>query len=234
MRQRAFFCASAIAALVTIALWSTGEPLTATGRDTAVTTTIADAIGGYPTRLGSDLQGSYVNSTQVTSIVQAATGDWELTTYYGAKFTPSSRSVFFDLSEPVSSSNPPPPMTAGYVQSHLIAKCHLVNVGFLQIPAGTTVQCPGAFRFEAPNGLWYRLSLQPDNFPEVTRMNVTCLTADRTGCRTWNIGPASTIVTGTDPNPKGVQQLVQIDPNTDAVIATLGDYYVSFAITVSR
>jgi len=204
-----------------------------TPRDVPVITTIADSLGGYQPRIESDLKGPYVNTSQVQSVVQGI-GDWTLTTYYGRNATASSRSVFFDLTEPVDTTNPPPPMTAGYVQAHLIAKCHLVNVGFLQIPAGTTVQCPGAFRFQAPNGLWYRLSFQPDNFPHVERMNVTCTSADSAGCKTWTIKPSGTTLTGTDPNPKNRNKLVQIDSRNDTVIADLGDYYISFSISVSR
>jgi hypothetical protein len=205
----------------------------AAGSDTLVTTTIADSQNGNPFRVESDLKGSYVNTKLIQSLIQGSPGDWILTTY-GPNSAPSNRTVFFDLTEPVSSSNPVPPFETAYVQSHLIAKCHLVNVGFLQIPAGTTVQCPGSFRFQAPNGLWYRLGFQPNNYPGVNPMNVTCNTADAGGCKLWTITPSGTTLTGTDPNPKNINKLLQIDPKTDAAIADLGDYYISFSITVAR
>jgi hypothetical protein len=201
-------------------------------RDTLVTTTIADSQNGSPFRVESDLKGSYVNTKLIQSLIQSST-DWTLTTY-GPNFSPSNRTVFFDLTEPVSSGNPVPPFENAYVQSHLIAKCHLVNVEFLQIPVGTTVQCPGGFRFQAPNGFSYRLSFEPNNYPGVNPMNVTCNTADSGGCNLWTIAPSGTTLTGTDPNPKNVNKLLQIDPKTDAAIADLGDYYISFSITVAR
>lgn len=201
-------------------------------RDTSVTTTIADMQNGYLLRVESDLQGSYVNGKLVGSVIQGG-GDWALDTSSNPGRT-SARTVFFDLTEPVSSTNPLPPFQTAYVESHLIAKCHLVNIGFLQIPAGTTVQCPGSFRFLAPNGLTYRLGFQPDNYPEVNRMNVTCNAADSGGCKLWTIWPSGTTVTATDPLPKNRNKLLQIDPGTDAAIADLGDYYISFFITVAR
>lgn len=203
--------------------------------NTPVTTTIDNSVNGYQVRVESDFKGSYVSTSQVSSLIDTL-GDWSLTTYSTSRrgFTASTRSVFFDLTEPVASTNPLPPMQSGYVQAHLIAKCHLVNTGFLQIPAGSSVQCPGSFRFQASNGLWYRFSFQPENFPEVDRMNVTCDAADAAGCRLWTITPGGTAITATDPNPKNVNKLVQIDPSRDTVLADLGDYYLSFRIRVAR
>jgi len=205
----------------------------AQNRTIPVTTTIADFQNASPLRVGSDGLGAYVTTRQVTSEIQGPTGDWIMVTYSGPRFTPSNRTVFFDLTEPASPNNPAPPFLTSVVQSQLIATCHKVNIAFLQIPVGTTVQCPGAFRFQAPNGLWYRLGFQPDNFPEVQRMNVTCNAADSGGCKLWTITPSGTTLT-TDPNPKNLNKLLQIDPGSDAVLADLGDYYISFSITVAR
>jgi hypothetical protein len=104
----------------------------------------------------------------------------------------------------------------------------------LAIPLGATVQCGGAFHFLGPDATWYKLSARPDNYPDVTDMNVTCQTVDSSGCRTWTIRPDSTLTTGGDPNVKGVQRLLRYDPATDNVLADLGDYYISFSFTVSR
>lgn len=202
-------------------------------RDTPVTTTIADASSGLPLRVQSDRKGSYVNTKQVQSVIQGQTGDWSLTTYSGAQFTPSTRTVFFDLTEPVDPTTTAPFM-AGYLQSHLIAKCHMVNQDLRKLPVGGTTQCPGSFRFQAPDGLWYRLSFQPANFPEVNYMQVTCNAADASGCKLWVISPSGTALTGTDPNPKNVNRLVQIDPKSEAIIGDVGDFYISFSITVAR
>jgi len=205
--------------------------------DLPVTTTIADFGGGYPLRVGSDSLGSYVQTSEVASMIVGTTGDWVLTTYYrnkGNLFTPSNRSVLIDLTEPVTPGNPPPPFSLTNVQSSLMTACTRVGIHLPQIPVGTTALCPGHFRFEAANGLWYRLAMNNDNYPEVNPMKVTCNAADAGGCRNWTLRPSGTTLTGTDPNPKSVAKLLQIDPGTTEAIADLGDYYVSFSITLAR
>jgi hypothetical protein len=199
------------------------------GRDIPVTTTLADVQNGSALRVQSDRNGAYVDTKQVDSLIQATTGDWTLT----ALAARSSRTVFFDLREPVGTGNPTPPITVGYLPAHLIAKCHEVGVGFLNIPAGASIQCPGAFRFEAPDGNSYRLAFSPANYPEVDPIQVTCQKADAGGCKLWTLAPSGTILTGTDANRKNVAKLLQINSFGD-ILADLGDYYVSFAITVAR
>ena len=110
----------------------------------------------------------------------------------------------------------------------------MVGVDMTSMAVGMTVACPGVFRFQAPNGLWYRLGFQPENYPEVNRMNVTCLSADSGGCKQWTVTPEGTTTTGSDPNPKNVNKLLQIDPVSENVLADLGDYFVSFYITLVR
>jgi hypothetical protein len=198
---------------------------------TLVTATIANTQNGYLLRVESDSQGNYVTTKLTSSSISG--GDWILDTSSNPART-SMRTVFFDLTEPVSPTNPPPPFQTAYVQSHLLSACSKVNLSFLQIPAGTTVQCPGAFRFLAPNGLTYRLGFQPNNYPEVNPMNVTCNAADSGGCKLWTIWPSGTTVTATDPLPKNRNKLLQIDPGSDVVLADLGDYYISFLITLAR
>jgi hypothetical protein len=204
--------------------------------DTAVTTTIADSMNGVALHVRSDGAGPYLNSSPTQSLILGVTGDWEITTYtIGHKGDiPGPRSVFFDLTEPVAPGNPPPPFQAALQQAHLIAKCSVAGVNVLKIAAGTTVSCPGDFRFDLANGSAYRLSYSPGNFPEVNRFAITCQTADSKGCNHWTLATDGTALTGGDPNPKGVQQLVQIDPGSGDIIATLGDYYISFFITLTR
>ena len=206
-----------------------------------VTTTIANSQNGSSLRVGSDLQGAYVttyNKKQEavsTSIDRFQEGtDWMLTTYYGINQTPSNRTVFFDLSEPVAPSNPTPPFATGSGQAHLIAKCRLVNVDMYKLTPGSYADCPGSFRFQASDGSWYRFSFQPDNFPNVNRLRVTCLSADGAGCKVWTIAPSGSVITGSDPNVKGRQKLLLLDGDTEAIAADFGDYYLSFSITVAR
>jgi hypothetical protein len=205
--------------------------------DTAVTATIADSLNGFPLRVKSDGAGVYTNTTTTRSLIQGNTGDWELTTYTRDKrgnLIAGPRAVFFDLTEPVAPGNPPPPFQTSTLQAHLIAKCSVVGVNVLTIAAGTTASCPGDFRFDLSNTLAYRLSYAPNNFAEVNYMDITCLAADSKGCKQWTIATDGHALTGSDPNRKGVQKLLQIDPQTTGIIADLGDYYISFFISLAR
>src|SRR4051794_661843 len=69
-----------LAVTVMLTVEAAGKP----PADIPVTTTIADFGGGYPLRVESDTRGSYVNTSQVTSLV-GSSGDWVLTTYYKSK-----------------------------------------------------------------------------------------------------------------------------------------------------
>jgi len=216
-----------------------------------VMTVIANEGGSHALSIQSDNQGPYVTKTvnravQVTSVInQNASGsDWTLTTYYTAKggYVASDRSVFFDLSEQVApGSFATPDMDAtspgmteyGRVSSFLQTRCSMNNIDMLTIPVGSTAVCPGALRFLAPNGQWYRLAFQPANYPDVDPFHVTCNAADATGCKTWTITPSGTTVTGDDPNPKGSNKLLLVDSG-GGVLAEGGDYLTSFSITVAR
>ena len=200
-----------------------------------VTVMLADSQNGFPLRVGSDTQGPYLDTSKALNaeIHRYSDGtDWMLTTYYGIRNTPSSRSVFFDLTEQVTSGVPP--IAAASVQAHLIAKCRLAFVDLLTLATGASADCPGSFRFQAPSGKWYRFSFQPDNFPGVDRLRLTCLARDAAGCKTWTVTPATDRVTSADPNPKGLQTLLEIENGSDDILAVLGDYYLSFHITVTR
>ena len=229
--------------LVTVAVSAMLTDLSAAGKSSKVlvTTTIADSQNGSSLRVASDTQGAYVTTFNrkqeavSSSINRYQDGtDWMLTTDYSVNQTPSNRTVFFDLSEPATPGNPVPPITMGNGQAHLIAKCHLVSVDMYTLSPGASADCPGSFRFQVPDGSWYRLSFQPDNFPNVNRLRVTCISADSAGCKVWTITPASSVVTGTDSNVKSRNKLLLLDGNTEAILADFGDYYLSFSITVAR
>jgi len=64
-------------------------------------------------------------------------------------------------------------------------------------------------------------------------MRVTCTRTRSNVCSAWTITPATTLTTGTDPNLKSVNKLLQIDPNSDVILADLGDYYLSFVMTLT-
>lgn len=217
-----------------------------------VTSTLADlGSSGHPLLVQSDRKGPYVstvvkNVRQVDSILihdQYGT-DWSLTTYYVLRnsYVASDRSVFFNLAEqvqaggfvsPILGTAEGLPVERGYVTSHLTTKCSVDNIDMLAMASGATVLCPGSLRFRAPDGLWYRFSFQPNNFERSEKFSVTCTRGDITGCREWRIVPSGTTLTGTDPNPKSLHTLLQIDDG-GSILAVGGDYLLSFAFTVTR
>ena len=205
--------------------------------DVPVVATLADTASGAWLRVGSDTQGAYVTTSQTTSIIQQRpTGtDWLLTTYYTRRgsFAPSTRGVRFDLSEQHTSGAFPTPI-AGVTTMPVQLKvgCSHANVDMLGLTQGQSVICPGSYRFWAPNGHWYRLAFNADNYPEVDGLTVTCTTAVPTGCKIWTITPSGA-PTLADANPKNHTRLVEIDED-GFVVAEGGTYYVSFAITLAR
>ena len=219
--------------------------------DIRVTMTIADIAGEHPLRVGSDFQGAYVTKIvnkvkQVESVLMATPNgyDFMLTTYYTAKgnYVASNRTVFVDLREQVRQGTIATPSLGtdggqlvpyGQVTSHVAVKCSRVNVDVTRMAEGATVECPGSLRFRAPNNSWYRLSFQPDNYATVDRLNVTCTSADATGCRVWTITPAGAALTGLDPNPKNLTTLLLID-GAGTVMGVGGDFLVSLSMTVAR
>jgi hypothetical protein len=204
-----------------------------------VRVTIADVQAEHPLLVQSDGLGDYEPGQIPQSSIELYKNgytDWLFTTYVisaRGKVTPSNRNVLFNLNEAVSPDNVPSPIGAEYLQAHLKVACTDVNVNMLRIPPGGTVVCPGGFRFLARDGRWFRLAMSPMNFSDVNPVHVTCVSADSTGCRTWSITPSSTVTTGDDPNPKNVVKLLRVDAN-GIVLEQLGNYYLSFAITLRR
>lgn len=207
-----------------------------------VTTTIADlGASAVPLRVGSDGKGAYpgADAKVVSGIYRNMQGSgWALTTYYSAKrrLQGSSRTVWFDLTEPATAGNPPAPVPepGALLQAHLIAKCDQAGVDMLAMAAGTSAVCPGTFRFQAADGSWYRLAFNPENYPHVDPIRVTCTAADGAGCQVWTLAPSGQPSPGDDPNPKNLSRLLLIDANGGVLDDLRGDYYISFSITVAR
>jgi len=226
---------------VVLAVFAGMFELSAAGPPTTtipVTVTLADTQGFYPLRVQSDTQGAYIDTATVGSVITTdkAGSDWQLTTYYRSKgrYAPSSRTVLFDLSEQAAPGVFPTPISGRtYMSAHLIAKCSLAGVNMLKLVTGQSALCPGSFRFWAPNGQWYRLSFQPDNYPHVDRLKITCQSVDATGCKVWTVSHGGTRLTGDDPNPKSLNKLLRIDEG-GIILEEGGDYYLSFSITIAR
>ena len=237
-RRASASCAMLLTTAAVLGVSAAGGKFT----EVPVMTTMADlGDSAVPLRVGSDGKGAYpgADAKVVSHIYRNMQGSgWMLTTYYTAKrrVQGSSRSVWFDLTEPAASGNPPAPIPVpgALLQAHLTAKCDRAGVDMLALAAGTSAVCPGAFRFQAADGSWYRLAFDPDNYPHVNPIRVTCTVVDGGGCKVWTLGPSGPASPGDDPNPKNVSRLLLIDENGGILDDQRGDYYISFSITVAR
>src|SRR5437660_6768874 len=133
--------------------------------DTPVTSTI-DGLGvnTLPTmRIQSDQLGAYKNSSSLSSILQAALGDWELDML---NFNSSpQRKALIDLRDPVPGSGPnggapTAPFTYQIVRARFISKCSQNGINMQTMQTNTPYFCPLALAFDDPSGVRYRLYFQ--------------------------------------------------------------------------
>jgi hypothetical protein len=222
-----------------------------TSTSVTVTTRIADAANGVPLRVQSDGDFGDVYVTTVagkTTTVESkifsykvAEGtDYFLTTYYSSRgsYAESGRTLLVDLSEEAApGAFSAPDLGDGQVPVQLGVKCRNASpaVNMLTMIAGDSAPCPGSLRFWAPDGEWYRLSFQPANYDTSDMWRVTCTASSaETGCTAWTIAPSGVYYSSDgDPNPKSRNTLLRIDSNGD-ILEVGGDYYLSFAITLTR
>jgi len=202
--------------------------------DVPVVATLADSgMDSVPLRVRSDGKGAYPTAPQ-SVIQQRPTGtDWLLTTYSTKRGALTwTRGAIIDLSEQETPGFATPLDGPTLVPVHLKAGCSSANVDMLRLTANQTVNCPGSFRFLAPNGHWYRLGFNQDTYSWVDPIAVTCNSVDASGCKTWTLRPSGQ-PRFSDPNPKNKAQLLEIDDN-GFVLALGGTYFVSFSITLVR
>jgi hypothetical protein len=216
------------------------EPTATAGKppkDTPVTTTI-DGLGvdTLPTlRVQSDQAGSYKNSSSLSSILQAALGDWELDML---NFTSSpQRKALIDLRAPVSGSGPNggapvAPFAYQVVRARFIAKCSEWGGDMRTIPGGGTIYCPLAIAFDDAGGVRYRLAMNSNNFSEVNPVQITCVATDvNAKCNQWKIEPS---VTQLDGERKNVAKLLKVATKPRQSDQDMGDFYMSFVIHVTN
>jgi hypothetical protein len=230
------------AATLTLALLSASGPDARAAKpapDVPVHVMLADSANGALLRVGSDADplDGYSPSSQVASVIQPRpTGsDWLFTTFYNKRGAVTwTRGARIDLTEQDEASGFPTPLGGPTtVAVHFKVGCSEFGVDMLRLGAGQAVTCPGGFRFLAPtSGRWYRLAFNPNNYPEVSPLIVTCTSAGSAGCTMWTITPSGS-PTAADPNPKNLGRLLEID-DSGIVLALGGTYFASFSITLRR
>ena len=209
-----------------------------------VTTVIDDGDAlGRPYLIAGD--GSPYLTTPDGLVSSTVTGgEWMLNTYTLAVakgkdvIKRSNRVASFQFSEPAGVNNPPADLNGiVHAQVHMFSNC---DAGLTTMSPGAVQDCAGAFRLEPvnDNDQGYRLAFQPENYAEVTRMQVTCTAGSVGACRDWTISPGASATgatyTGTDGLPRSLNQLLSLIGTSEGVAATLGDYYFSYNIRVTR
>jgi hypothetical protein len=210
-----------------------GKPAT----DMPVTSTI-DGLGvdTLPTlQIQSDQLGTYRNSSSLSSILQAAAGDWEMD-MLNINSSPQ-RKVLIDFRDPVPGSGPSggapiAPFAYQSVRARLIAKCSQYGIDMRNMLPNNFYGCPLAIAFDDVNGVRYRLSMHANNFPEVNLVQVTCVTTNASGkCNQWKIEPS---ITQLDGERKNVTKLLKVATKPNQSDQDLGDFYLSFTIHVTN
>lgn len=203
--------------------------------DIPVTATIADADGSVAASLQitSDGQGSYQNSSSLSSVIQPI-GAWVLDSY-----TPRSgtRTMGIDFSRPVTGSAPggadPVAPTSGSYRARFLANCPIYGVTMQGIAAGASITCPLHIGFAA-DGNSYALQMNPvsgsqGSYAETDAAVVTCVTpASGSGaCTGWHVTPS-----GAGGNVAKLLQYVTVKGKQVAM--DRGDFVVAFSISVTR
>jgi hypothetical protein len=210
-----------------------GKPPT----DTPVTSTI-DGLGvdTLPTqRLQSDQAGSYKNSSSLSSILQAALGDWELDMI---NFTSSpQRKALIDLRDPVPGSGPGggapiAPFAYQLVRARFISKCSQNGIDMRTMQMNIVYPCDMAVAFDDASGVRYRLAENPNNFAETNLVQITCVATDANSkCNQWKIEPSVTQLNG---ERKNVAKLLKVATKPHQTDQDMGDFYLSFTIHVTN
>jgi hypothetical protein len=222
-----------IAAGFSLGAAAKGKPAT----DTPVTSTF-DGLGvdTLPTlRIQSDQLGAYRNSSSLSSILQAAVGDWELDLL---NFNSSpQRKVLIDLRDPVPGSGPNggapvAPFAYQSVRARFIAKCSQYGIDMRNMLPNNLYGCPLAIAFDDVGGVRYRLSMHANNFPEVNLVQITCVTTNSLGkCNQWKMEPSVTQLNG---ERKNVTKLLKVATRPNQSDQDMGDFYMSFTIHVTN
>lgn len=180
-------------------------------------------------RVQSDGLGSYQSSPNTLESIIQAIGDWELDML---NFDGSGRMILVDLREPVSGSapggaDPTIPFTPQLVRAKFIAKCSEYGGNMITMQTGWTITCPLALRFDQ-DGRSYRMNFNPNNFPNIDPLQVTCVASDGSGkCGQWTIVPS---VLQPDASFKSRGKLLRLAASKRETDQDMGNFLMSFKI----
>jgi hypothetical protein len=193
--------------------------------DAPATSTIGDAhpVTGIPYRIGSDSLGAYRNGVDsVISRVQGI-GDWELDTK-----SSSLRRVRIDFGDPVAGTSGNAPFGAANVPTRFISKCASWGSFMPGMAVGQQVDCPLALTIDHA-GVTYAIRAN-ENYAGTQPARWTCLARNATKCVSWEMTPSAVQADG---EQKIAMQLIRLAANRRETDQLLGQFYMSFKVTVT-
>ena len=193
------------------ALFAKGPPQS----DTPVTA----AFDETPVGLRGD-GNTYVNGANgVTSILQAALGDWEMDLTMGS----STRTVLLDFGDPVAGNAGTAPFQSALVKARFIAKAsQFTSGGFRGLGSGAAANTPLSVSFSY-GGKNYAVRMNSTTHAGSDFARMTC-TVFTTACVQWSVTP-------TNASGKNVGALELIGNRSSTLV---GHYRMGFAVTVAR
>ena len=218
------------------------------GRITTIplTTNITDLdANGVAYDVQSDGLGAYIDNVNAVTTFLTSNGynhiqygDWQFDAYSSTVRTVK---LSLDTDDAVQPGDPhytapanPPFWGSKLVIAHMEDKCTLINKNMLTMTAGTAFTCPFIIRFPATSRTDYRLYIAPSftGYAETTDVQVSCNSADSSGCNDWFVDPIPVV------NPDGTtspgRAVGRLELDTNRSITNDGDFYMTFHIHLTR
>ena len=208
-------------------------------KDVVVSSMILDYAADVAPRLNvqSDGLGTYFNSKNLTSVIQAI-GDWVL----DAKSPKAARRAAVDFVQPIPGSGPggtnPTPPAAGAYAFRARTSCAGYGTTLLEMTAGQVKSCGIRFGFDIGTTT-YAYVMNPLNapngpFPQTQPATITCIypTTGSGACSQWKLTPSGTY-TAPDGTVKYRNVAKLLEEPTGTPIDH-GDFYVSFSVIIAK
>src|SRR5215472_1619603 len=217
--------------------------------DIPVTSTLLDVnAAGTAFSIQSDAIGVYTDSSSLASILVAngyngiSDGDWRLDL---STQTARTLRVTFSQTNAVQPGDPgytapanPPYWGTKYEAVRMENKCTLDSHDMLTMNTGDKFTCPMSLRFPPnPDSSYYRLDMDHTftslNEPETQDVQISCNSANSTGCDDWFIDPVPVV------NPDGTTSPGQTRARLDLIdrhgnATDHGDFYMTFHFHITQ
>jgi len=226
-RPFGMFVALISAGVLVVTATAAGQKKGGKPQDTPVTSTFGagtiqdDGLGSYI----SESTGKGKNASTVVSIIQTSNtccNDWILD-----MLSSTTREVEFDFSNHVAGTPNLAPFEFGSSPARFLAG-GAQNFGppdFPDLTLDEEMWRPMWVRIPNDSSTHYGLSFNADHNIGTTFVHVTCDAVDQAGCSAWTIDNGDT---------PGIGRLSLLDSNFPSNNTWLGDYYMTFSVTVVK